>query len=109
MPDAIAAAFSAPPARTSSSVALVVAQVAVGLAHRLEVGDDLLGHGLLQVPVAGALEALLDFLGSTPLTAAEISIRLLTPALSGARTISRPESVTALPNFLRIAAGSSST
>ncbi len=47
--------------------------------------------------------------GETSRATARISIRLETPGFSGERPISRPESVTALLNFLRIAAGSSST
>ena len=47
--------------------------------------------------------------GSAPRTAARISIRLLTPGLSGARRTSSPESVTALLSFFSIALGSSST
>ena len=38
-----------------------------------------------------------------------MSIRLETPGFSGERSISRPESVTALLSFLTIASGSSST
>jgi hypothetical protein len=38
-----------------------------------------------------------------------MSIRFVTPGLSGARTMSLPESVTARLNFFSIAAGSSST
>ncbi len=38
-----------------------------------------------------------------------MSIRFVTPGLSGERTISFPESVTALPSFLRIVFSSSRT
>ena len=75
---------------------LVGAQLAVALAHRREQLDHGLRHRLLERAVALALELALDLpRARRPRATARISIRFEMPGLSGARTTSRPESVSA--------------
>ena len=89
---------------------LVAAQLLVALADGREpLHDGLGGRGLEVAVAAGVGHSASTCSGVTPRATAWISMRFVTPGLSGARTMSLPESVTARLNLRRTTSGSSST
>ena len=89
---------------------LVGAQLGVALADRRQQLDHALGDRVLEVAVAGALELALDLGRVDAARDGEDVDQVGDPGLVRARgRPPGPESVTALPSFLRIASGSSST
>ena len=84
MSDAIARAFSAPVGQDPLERRLVGAQLLVALAHRRQVLDDRVGHGLLERPVARPVERLFDLLGRDAADRGEDVDQVGDPGLVGA-------------------------
>ena len=101
-----ARALSAPSREQPQQLGLVGPELRVALLHRREQLDDGLADVLLELAVAAVAVVRLDLARACGPEATErMSIRFETPGLSSARRTSRPESVTAERNFLRIDVG----